>query len=162
MLSWYIAKCKYAFKMIQIIAKLDEVFSHILNMNWLYHSNYNWKVWFIWFHIKHLDQFFIQTSILSVLEKTFCWKITFIWKMIRNLLEAFVSKSILYVYQNVRWSQRKIVPKKDYIFLPKVAPRNVLSPLMVWQTTISFPCATLMFLQTWAPFEDFTIWRGCM
>jgi len=122
MLSWYIAKCKYAFKMIQIIAKLDEAFSHILNMNWLYHSNYNWKVWFIWFHIKHLDKFFIQTSILSVLEKTFCWKITFIWKMIRNLLEAFVSKSILYVYQNVRWSQRKIVPKKDYIFLPKVPP----------------------------------------
>jgi hypothetical protein len=141
--------------MIQIIAKLDEILNHILNMNWLYHFNYNWKVWFIWFHIKYLDKFFIQMSILSVI---FCWKFTFVWKMIKNLLEAFVSKCILYVYQNVRWSQRKIAPKytkmypqKQYIFLPKVPPppppppHNVFSPLMVWQTTISFPCATMMF-----------------
>ncbi len=33
MLSQYIAKCKYTIKMIKIIAKLDEVQSHILNMN---------------------------------------------------------------------------------------------------------------------------------
>ncbi len=33
MLSWYTAKCKYTLKMIQIIAKIDEVFSHMLNMN---------------------------------------------------------------------------------------------------------------------------------
>jgi hypothetical protein len=45
MLPQYIAKCKYIMKMIQTIAKLDEIFIHILNMNWLYHFNYNWKVW---------------------------------------------------------------------------------------------------------------------
>ncbi len=33
MLSQYKTKWKYIVKMIQIIAKLDEVFSHILNMN---------------------------------------------------------------------------------------------------------------------------------
>jgi len=33
MLSQYIAKCKYTFKMIQIIAKLNDALSHILNMN---------------------------------------------------------------------------------------------------------------------------------
>jgi hypothetical protein len=32
MLSRYITKCKYTFKMIQIITKLDEVFIHILNI----------------------------------------------------------------------------------------------------------------------------------
>jgi hypothetical protein len=35
MFSQYIAKCKYTFKIIQIIAKLDEIFSYILNMNGL-------------------------------------------------------------------------------------------------------------------------------
>ncbi len=44
MLSWYIAKCKYILKLIQIIANVNEVHSQILNMNWLYHFNYNWKV----------------------------------------------------------------------------------------------------------------------
>ncbi len=33
MLSQYATKCKYILKMIQIIAKLDEVLNHILNMN---------------------------------------------------------------------------------------------------------------------------------
>jgi len=33
MLSQYIAKCKRTFKSIEIIAKLDEVGSDILNMN---------------------------------------------------------------------------------------------------------------------------------
>jgi hypothetical protein len=32
-----------AYKMTQIIEKLDEVFFYILNMSWLYHFNYNWK-----------------------------------------------------------------------------------------------------------------------
>jgi hypothetical protein len=32
-LSQYIAKCKHAQKMIQIIAKFYEVYGHILNMN---------------------------------------------------------------------------------------------------------------------------------
>jgi kynurenine formamidase len=72
--------------------------------------NYNWKVWFMWFHKKHLDKFFIQTSI-SVLKKTLCWKLTFIWKMTIIMLEAFVLKLILYVYQNTRWNQRKTTPK---------------------------------------------------
>jgi hypothetical protein len=48
----------YIFKMIQIIAKLDEVFCYILNMSWLYHFNYNWKVWLMWFHKKTSGQVF--------------------------------------------------------------------------------------------------------
>jgi hypothetical protein len=83
--------------MIQIIAKVDEVLSHILNLNWLYHFNYNWKVWFMWFQKKHMNKFFIETIII-VLKKIFCWKITFIWKMTRIMSKAFVSKSILYMF----------------------------------------------------------------
>ncbi len=33
MLSQYTTKCKYTLKMIQIIAKFNEVLSHILKMN---------------------------------------------------------------------------------------------------------------------------------
>jgi hypothetical protein len=51
-LSRYTTKYKYTLKMIKIIAKLNEVFIHILNMSWLYHFNYNWKVWLMWFHKK--------------------------------------------------------------------------------------------------------------
>jgi hypothetical protein len=43
------------------------------------------------------------------------------------MLAAFVSKSMLYVYQNIKWNQRKTTPKiyqniplKKYICLPKV------------------------------------------
>jgi len=111
MLSQYIAKCKYTPKMIQIITKLDEVLSYIFIMNWLYHFNYNWKFWFMWFHKKHLDKFFIQMNI-SVLKKPFCWKNILFWKMTRIMLEAFVLKSILYVYQHARWNQRKTTPQK--------------------------------------------------
>jgi hypothetical protein len=124
-LSRYIAKCKYTFTMIQIIAKLDEIFNHILNMNWLYHFNYNWKVWLMWNLKKYLDKFFIQMTI-SVLKKIFCWKFTFIWKMTRIMLEAFVPEFILCVYQNARWNQRKfahkIYPQKNTFFLPKTTP----------------------------------------
>jgi hypothetical protein len=41
MLSQYTAMCKYTVKMIQMITKLDEVLNPTLNMNWLYHFNYN-------------------------------------------------------------------------------------------------------------------------
>jgi hypothetical protein len=110
MLSQYTTKYKYTFKMIQIIAKLDEKLNHILNMNWLYHFNYNWKVWLMWFHKKYMDKFFIQINI-SVLKKNILLKNYFQLKMKRIMLDAFVSKSILYVYQNARWNQGKIVPK---------------------------------------------------
>jgi len=131
-LSWYIVKCKYTLKMIQINVKLNEVLSHILNMKWLYHFNYNWKVWLMWFHKKHLDKFFIQTS-TSVLKKTFCWKIIFIWKLTRIMLEAFVSKSILYILSKHWMKSKKDCPQnispKKYILLPKTPPLYVLSPL---------------------------------
>ncbi len=41
MLSQYTITGKYTINLIQMITKLDEVLSHILNMNWLYHFNYN-------------------------------------------------------------------------------------------------------------------------
>ncbi len=134
-MSWYTAKCKYIVKMIQIIAKLNEILNHILNMNWLYHFNYNWKVWLMWFHKKHLDKFFIQTSI-SVLKTFIILKFTFIWKMTRIMLEAFVLKLILYVYQNSKWNLKKTtpniyqnIPKKSTLFWSKMSPHSVLSPL---------------------------------
>jgi hypothetical protein len=91
---------KIYFKNEQIIAKLDEVFSYILNMSWLYHFNYNWKVWFMWFYKKHLDNFFNQTSINVLKNKKNC-NFIFIWKITRIILEALASKSILYIYQTL-------------------------------------------------------------
>jgi hypothetical protein len=85
---------------------------------------------------KHLNNFFIQTSI-NVLKKIFCWKITFIWKMIKIMLEAFVSKCILCVHQNVRWNQIKTTQKytwKKNIFLLKAGPPIVLSPYLITWT----------------------------
>jgi hypothetical protein len=124
-LSRYTTKYKYTLKMIKIIAKLNEVFIHILNMSWLYHFNYNWKVWLMWFHKKYIEKFFIQTNKVCW-EKTFCWKIIFIWKITKIMLEAFLLKFILYVYQNVRWNQittaPKIYPKIVLFFWPKTVP----------------------------------------
>jgi len=115
--------------MISIIAKLDEIFSYMFNMIWLYHFNYNWKVWLMSFSKTNLDKFFIQKNCKNVLKKKKKnWKNIFIWKIIRTMLEAFVSKSILHVYQNARWNQRKIAPKiiqngpKKDIFLHKAPP----------------------------------------
>jgi hypothetical protein len=112
MLSWYTTKCKNTLKMIQIIEKLNEVLSHILNMNWLYHFNYNWKVWLMRFHKKHLDKLIIQTNISVVKKNIFFWKINFILKMTIIMLEEFVSKSISYVYQNIGWMFFKKLPQK--------------------------------------------------
>jgi hypothetical protein len=71
--------------------KLDEVFSHILNMNWLYHFNYNWKVWLMWFHKKHLEEFFIQMNI-SVLKKNILLKNYFHLKVDKNYVEGLYIK----------------------------------------------------------------------
>jgi len=55
----YIAKWMNIVKIIQIITTFDEVLSHILNMNWLYHFNSIWKISLMWFHQKkHLDEDF--------------------------------------------------------------------------------------------------------
>jgi hypothetical protein len=139
MLSWYTAKWKYCLQIIQIIAKLNELLNHILNMNWLYHFNCNWKVWLIWFHKKHLDKFFIRIS-KSVLKKNIFLKIIFIWKMTRIMLEAFVLESILYVYQNAKWNERKFAPKiyqnvlkRVFLFGLKQPPYYVISPHGVWK-----------------------------
>jgi hypothetical protein len=144
MLSQYIAKCKYNFKMIQIIAKLDEILSHILNMNWLYHFNYNWKVWLVWFHKKRMHKFFIQMSI-SVLKENILLKNYFHLKDDKNYFGGLLSKSTLYIFQNARWNERKTTFKiyqnytqKEYMFLPKATPHNVLSPLIFWKIQLSF------------------------
>jgi len=135
MLSWYTAQCKYTLKLIQIIVKLDETFNHILNMNWLYHFNCNWKIWFMWFHKKHLDKFFIQMNI-SVLKKNIlsenyfqlkddqnyvgqlCIKIHFICLSKRKM--KLKKKIAPKIYQNM--------PKTSTFFLPKMVPYSVLSP----------------------------------
>jgi len=47
-----------------------------------------------------------------MLKKNKIWKIIFKWKITKFMLKAIVSKSILYVYQNVRWNQKKKMPPK--------------------------------------------------
>jgi hypothetical protein len=97
--------------MIQIIAKLDEIFSQILNMSWLYHFNSIWKVPFLWFHKKDSDEIFHSNKHKCDIDKKNCWKISVIWTITRIMLKAFVSISILYVYQKARWNQIKIILK---------------------------------------------------
>ncbi len=53
--------------MIQIIAKLDEIFSSKLNILF----KVQLKSLIMRFHEKHLDNFFIQMN-LNVLKKSFC------------------------------------------------------------------------------------------
>jgi hypothetical protein len=54
----YIAKWKNIVKIIQIITTFDEIFNHILNMNWLYHFNSIWKFHSCDFTKKYLDEVF--------------------------------------------------------------------------------------------------------
>jgi hypothetical protein len=83
MFSWYITKCKYILKMIQIFAKLNEVFSHVLNMNWLYHSITIEKFDSCNFKKKHLDKFFIEMNI-NMLKKNILLKNYFHLKEDKN------------------------------------------------------------------------------
>jgi len=115
LLSWYTAKCKNIFKMIQIITKLNEILSHILSMNWLYHFNYNWKVWLMWFHKKHLDKFFIQTNI-SVLKTNITLKIYLHLKddkrpLYQNLIYMFI-KTLDEIKENLPPKYTRIFPKR--------------------------------------------------
>ncbi len=110
MLSQYITKWKYTIKMIQIIAKPDDVFSHILIMNWLYHFNYNWKVWLTWFHKKHY-KFFIQTNI-NVLKQNILFINHFDLKDDKNYVGGGLCIKIHFIYlSKCRWNQRKTTPK---------------------------------------------------
>ncbi len=135
-MSWYTTKCKYIFKMIQIITKLNEIFSHILNMNWLYHFNYNWKVWLMWFHKKHLDKFFIQTSI-SVLKTNIMLKIYFHLKDDKNYVRGLCIKIEFYmfiktldeIYKKNTPNIYQNIPKRSTLLWSKMAPHCVLSPL---------------------------------
>ncbi len=63
-----------------------------------------------------------------------CWKNTIMWKVTKIVLKILCKKSIFYVYQNTRWNERMFapkiiqnVPKNEYIFMPKVYHRNMLS-----------------------------------
>ncbi len=128
--------------MIQIIAKLDEVLCHILNMSWLYHFNYNWKVWLMWFHKKHLNIFSIQMNI-DVSQK----------KIVKKLLSFERWKELCWkpLYQNSFYMfikmldeiKEKLPPKytqkKKDIFLPKTTPHSVLSPNNVLQNWLERP-----------------------
>jgi hypothetical protein len=66
-------------------------------------------------------QVFHSNEYKCVEKKTFCWKITSIWTVTKIILEVFVSKSILYVYQNVKWNQRKKFPQN----IPKYNPKKI-------------------------------------
>jgi hypothetical protein len=119
--------------MIQIIANFDEILNHILNMNWLYHFNYNWKVWLIWFHKKHLDKFFIQTNI-NVLKKKFVENLISFERRL-ELCWRPLYQNPFYMFQNVRCKKRKIalkiyqnIPQNKRFSCLKQPPHSVLSP----------------------------------
>ncbi len=118
MLSRYTAKCKYILKMIQIIAKIDEVFSHILNMNSLYHFNYNWKVWFMWFHKKHLHKFFIQINI-RVLKENILLKNYFHLKKYKNCFGGLLYQNPFYIYFKILNVMKEKLLSKYIKILPK-------------------------------------------
>jgi hypothetical protein len=124
MLSRYTTKCKYTIKMIQMIPKLDEIFSHILNMNWLYHFNYNWKFWLVWFHKKHLNKFFIQMSI-NVLKKNMLLKHYFHLKDDKNCCMPLYQNTFYMFIKMLDEIKENFPPNytpQKYIFLPKVTP----------------------------------------
>jgi len=64
-----------------------------------------------------------------------CWKNTITYKVTKNVLKALCQKSILYVFQNVRWNERKCAPiliqnaHPCFFFLPKMYHYNMISPL---------------------------------
>ncbi len=108
---------------VQIYSKNDSnscktlwVLNHILNVNWLDHFNYNWKVWLMWFHKKTFEQVFHSNNI-SVLKKTFWWKITFIWKMNFFMLKAFVSKFIKMLDEIKEKLPQKILKNNTFSYL---------------------------------------------
>jgi hypothetical protein len=59
--------------------------------------NYNWKIWFMWFHKKQLNKFFIQMNI-SVLKKNILLRNYFHLKDDKNDVGDLYIKSILYLY----------------------------------------------------------------
>ncbi len=122
MLSQYIAKCKYTQKMIKIIAKLNEIFIHILNMSWLYHFNYNWKVWLMWFHKKTSREIF-HSNEQSVLKKNILLKNYFHLNDNKNYVGGLC----------IEFHYTKIYPKIVHLFLPKTPPPwSVFSPCISW------------------------------
>ncbi len=130
-MSWYIAKCKYTFEIIEIIAKLDEIFNHILNMNWLY--NYNWKFWFMWFHKKRYGQIFHSNGHKCVEKKHVVERQKLFWKpFYQNPFYMFIKML------NEKENSPKICPKTEYIFLPKMAPYSVFSPYKSFKSILKY------------------------
>ncbi len=125
MLSRYTTKCKYTFKMIQIIAKLDEIPNHILNMNWLYHFNLQLKSLTYVISQKTYGQVFHSNKHKCV-EKLLSferWQELWWTPLYQNSFYMFIKmlNDVPKIYQNI--------PKKKYIFLIKATPpHSVLSP----------------------------------
>jgi hypothetical protein len=137
MLSWYIAKSKYILKMIQINAKLDEVLNHILDMNWLYHFNSNWKFWLVWFQNKYLNKFFHSNKHKCVEKKHFveiflsfkrwqelCWR-----PMYRNPFHMFM-KMLDEIKEKLLSKYTKIYPPKNTFSCLKQPPLVCFHPTL--------------------------------
>jgi hypothetical protein len=116
-----------------MIANLDEIFNHTLNINWLYDLISLWKVPLMWFHKNIWMKFFIQMSISlktnNIFEKKYYFQ-----KVMRIALNVLCFKSILCVSQNTRWNKTKSTTKtmQNVLFkwihsLAQLAPHNVLN-----------------------------------
>jgi hypothetical protein len=62
------------------------------------------KIWFIWFHKKHLIGMFHSNQCKRVKKLKNCWKITLIWKVARIMLKILCQIFTLCVSQNARWN----------------------------------------------------------
>jgi hypothetical protein len=125
----YTTKWKYISKIIQMITKLDEIFNHILHMSSFSHFNSIWRVPFMWFHKKHLDEVFHSNKHKCVntykfVEKTLsfekrqelCWRLC-----IKILFYAFI-KTLDEMKENLPPKLYKIYPKKKHILAQNLPP----------------------------------------
>ncbi len=95
---------------------INEVLSHILNMNSLYCFNFIWKVAFLWFHKNHPNKVFHSNKHNYVENKISgkksLLKNYFHLKNSKNYIGGLWTKSISHVYQNTKWNWRKSNPQK--------------------------------------------------
>jgi len=107
-----------------MIANLDEIFNHTLNMNWLYDFISIWKHPLMF----HSNEHKFEKN--NIFEKNYSFQ-----KVMRIALKILCFKYILCVCQNTRWNKTKFSTKimqnvffKLIYSLAQLAPHSVKSP----------------------------------
>jgi hypothetical protein len=116
-------------KNIQIIAKLDEILNHILNMNWLYHFNYNWKFWLMWFHKKKYAQVFHSNEHIKCIEKINFVKNLFSFERWQELCWRPLYQNPFNMFIKMLDEIKEKLPPKSFFSCLKRPPPSVFSPM---------------------------------